>query len=301
MVDFAESVDKYLRYVYVEKGLSENTQLAYQRDLARFGRFLTDQGIENLSQVTPEHISRYSHELSSIDQKTASSVARMLSSIRNFAQFLESEGIIPRDPTVRQKQPKLPQRLPKAVSIEQIQQLLAATEGDEPGRIRDRAMLELLYATGARISELTELSVDDIIDGELIRVRGKGNKQRLIPLGSYAQQALNDYLVRVRPALAAKARKESHFLFFGTRGGKMTRQNAWLIIQQTAERANLGIHISPHTFRHSFATHLLSGGADVRVVQELLGHSSVSTTQIYTLVSKEFLTEVYQNAHPRAR
>lgn len=298
---FAEAVDKYLRHVYVEKGLSENTQLAYRRDLARYAAFLQAQGIEDLNAVSSEHISQYARELSGVDRKSASSVARMLSSIRNFSQFLAEEGMIQRDPTVRQQQPKLPQRLPKAISVEQIQQLLAATEGDEPARIRDRAMLELLYATGARISELTELSVDDIIDGELIRVRGKGNKQRLIPLGSYAQRALNDYLVRVRPALASKARKESHYLFFGTRGGKMTRQNAWLIIQQTAERANLGVHISPHTFRHSFATHLLSGGADVRVVQELLGHSSVSTTQIYTMVSKDFLTEVYQSAHPRAR
>ncbi|MGB3413917.1 MAG: site-specific tyrosine recombinase XerD [Microbacteriaceae bacterium] len=298
---YEAAVQKYLRYVFAEKGLAENTGLAYRRDLARYGEFLAESAISELNLVTPEDISAYTRALSAIDQKSASSIARMLSTVRNFSQFLLAEGITTHDPTIRQRQPKLPQRLPKAISVQQMQDLLAASEGDTPSRIRDRAMLEMLYATGARISEITELSVDDIIDGELIRVRGKGSKQRIIPMGSYAQKALADYLVRVRPGLAAKSNKNSHFLFFGTRGGKMTRQNAWIIIQETAERANIGVHVTPHTFRHSFATHLLSGGADVRVVQELLGHTSITTTQIYTLVSKDFLNEVYRSSHPRAR
>jgi integrase/recombinase XerD len=197
--------------------------------------------------------------------------------------------------------PKIPKRLPKAITVEQMSALLAAVEGDDEVRIRDRALLELLYATGARISEAINLNVDDVtaMDG-MIRVRGKGGKQRMVPVGSFAQAALETYLVRVRPVFSVRG-KATPALFLGPRGARVSRQMAWLIIREAGERAQLGIELSPHTFRHSFATHLLSGGADVRVVQELLGHSSVATTQIYTLVTADTLRESYALAHPRAR
>jgi integrase/recombinase XerD len=191
-------------------------------------------------------------------------------------------------------------RLPKAISIDEMGRLLAATDGDEPARIRDRALLELLYATGTRVSEAVGLDVDDLASGELVRVLGKGGKQRLVPVGSYARTALDAYLTRVRPLFAARG-TATPALFLGARGSRLSRQGAWLVIQDAAERAGLSAHVSPHTFRHSFATHLLQGGADVRVVQELLGHASVSTTQLYTLVTADALRDVYTTAHPRAR
>jgi integrase/recombinase XerD len=192
-------------------------------------------------------------------------------------------------------------RLPKALSIAEVEALLDACDGDSDARIRDRALLELLYATGARISEIVSLNVDDITDTQgMVRVRGKGNKQRLVPVGSFARAALDGYLVRVRPVFSARGRS-TPALFLGPRGARLSRQSAWLVIQSAAERAELTTHVSPHSLRHSFATHLLNGGADVRVVQELLGHSSVATTQIYTLVTADALRESYQLAHPRAR
>jgi integrase/recombinase XerD len=181
-----------------------------------------------------------------------------------------------------------------------MEAVLAATDGDEHQQIRDKALLELLYATGARISEAVALNVDDVLDGEVVRLFGKGSKQRIVPVGSFARAAIDAYLVRVRPLFSARG-KATPALFLGSRGQRMSRQNAWLIIQAAAERAKLDVQISPHTFRHSFATHLLAGGADVRVVQELLGHASVSTTQIYTLVTADSLRDMYSTAHPRAR
>jgi integrase/recombinase XerD len=179
-------------------------------------------------------------------------------------------------------------------------QVLDAARGETPQALRDTALLELLYATGARISEAVDLNVDDVIDGDVVRLFGKGGKQRIVPLGSYARAAIDAYLVRARPVFSVRG-ASTPALFLGSRGLRVSRQNAWLIIRAVAARANLGIEISPHTFRHSFATHLLSGGADVRVVQELLGHSSVATTQIYTLVTADTLRDMYTTAHPRAR
>jgi integrase/recombinase XerD len=202
--------------------------------------------------------------------------------------------------------PKLPKRLPKALRIDQVQALLESVLGDEPIALRDRALLEFLYATGARISEALALSIDDVLgdNSELrdtIRVTGKGQKQRLVPVGSFARAALEAYLVRARPALVRQAKKSTPVVFLGARGGALSRQNAWLILQSAAERAGLSGLVSPHTLRHSFATHVLAGGADIRVVQELLGHSSVQTTQIYTKVTIDTLKDVYLSAHPRAR
>jgi integrase/recombinase XerD len=224
----------------------------------------------------------------------------MLSTVRGFHRFLLEEGIVEADVATDVRPPKLSMRLPKAISIEQMASVLAATDGDDMTSLRDKALLELLYATGARVSEAVALNVDDVIDGDVVRLFGKGSKQRIVPVGSFARAAIEAYLVRARPALSIRG-KATPALFLGIRGQRVSRQNAWLIIRAAAEKAHLGIEISPHTFRHSFATHLLAGGADVRVVQELLGHSSVATTQIYTMVTADTLRDMYTTAHPRAR
>jgi integrase/recombinase XerD len=210
------------------------------------------------------------------------------------------ENLTQADPAASVKPPKAPRRLPKAITVAQVEDLLNAVGGDDPIAVRDRAILELLYATGARITEIVSLDLDDLVDPTLLRVLGKGSKERIVPVGRYAQMALESYLVRTRPLLAANGRG-TPALFLNQRGGRLSRQSAWQIIHDAAEAARLPGEISPHTLRHSFATHLLEGGADVRVVQELLGHSSVATTQIYTLVTVDALREVYATAHPRAR
>lgn len=302
-MSIARARDSYLRYVQIERGLSPNTVAAYTRDIDAYMAWLAEKKITEPDEVTLPLISEYLQHLTSRLEKplTASSQSRVLSSIKGFHRFLVDESMVAVDVTADIFPPKIPKRLPKAISVEQMSALLAAVEGDDEVRIRDRALLELLYATGARISEAINLNVDDVtaMDG-MIRVRGKGGKQRMVPVGSYAQSALETYLVRVRPIFSARG-TSTPALFLGPRGARVSRQMAWLIIREAGERAQLGIELSPHTFRHSFATHLLSGGADVRVVQELLGHSSVATTQIYTLVTADTLRESYALAHPRAQ
>ena len=302
-MSLARARDSYLRYVQIERGLSHNTVSAYTRDIDAYIVWLADKKITEPDQVTLPLISEYLQNLSTRPEKplTASSQSRVLSSIKGFHRFMVDESTLTLDVTADIFPPKIPKRLPKAITVEQMSALLAAVEGDDEVRIRDRALLELLYATGARISEAINLNVDDVtaMDG-MIRVRGKGGKQRMVPVGSFAQAALETYLVRVRPVFSVRG-KATPALFLGPRGARVSRQMAWLIIREAGERAQLGIELSPHTFRHSFATHLLSGGADVRVVQELLGHSSVATTQIYTLVTADTLRESYALAHPRAR
>jgi integrase/recombinase XerD len=295
------SLERYLRYVSIERGLAVNTVLAYRRDLGRYLEHLAAAGITSPDQVTAAEVSAFARALSSRDEVplTATSISRMLSSVRSFHRYLVGEGQVEVDVSADTAPPKLPSRLPKAITIEQMSAVLASTEGEAPQQMRDRALLELLYATGARISEAVALNVDDVIDSDVVRLFGKGGKQRIVPLGSFARTAIDEYLVRVRPLLSARG-VATPALFLGLRGQRVSRQNAWLIIKAAAERAQLGIEISPHTFRHSFATHLLSGGADVRVVQELLGHSSVATTQIYTLVTADSLRDMYTTAHPRA-
>jgi len=302
-MSLARARDSYLRYVQIERGLSHNTVSAYTRDIDAYIAWLADKKISEPDQVTLPLISEYLQNLSTRPEKplTASSQSRVLSSIKGFHRFMVDESTLTLDVTADIFPPKIPKRLPKAITVEQMSALLAAVEGDDEVRIRDRALLELLYATGARISEAINLNVDDVtaMDG-MIRVRGKGGKQRMVPVGSFAQAALETYLVRVRPVYSVRG-KATPALFLGPRGARVSRQMAWLIIREAGERAQLGIELSPHTFRHSFATHLLSGGADVRVVQELLGHSSVATTQIYTLVTADTLRESYALAHPRAQ
>ena len=296
------AVDAYLRHVSIERGLSANTTAAYRRDLGVYIGWLAEQGVEDLGEVTSLQVSGFSRYLGTRDESplTASSIARMLSSVRGLHRFLLEEQETTEDPAREVKPPKLASRLPKAITVDQVTALLAATDGDDVVAVRNKALLELMYATGARVSEAVDLNVDDVFDREIVRLTGKGSKQRIVPLGSYARNALDAYLVRARPVLSGRGRA-TPALFLGVRGSRVTRQNAWLIIKQTAERANLTVPVSPHTLRHSFATHLLEGGADVRVVQELLGHSSVATTQIYTLVTADTLRDMYTSAHPRAR
>jgi integrase/recombinase XerD len=294
------AVSRFLRHVAVERGLADNTLAAYRRDLGRYAEHLAAAGRTEIEDVTTQDVTGFIALVRRDEGLAASSAARMLSTVRGLHRFLEEDGIVPADVAAEVAPPKLPMRLPKAITIDEMAALLAASAGDEPVRVRDRALLELLYATGTRVSEAVALDVDDLQSGDLIRVLGKGGKQRLVPLGSYARAALDDYLVRVRPGFAVRG-TSTPALFLGPRGGRLSRQSAWLVIQETAERAGLAKHVSPHTFRHSFATHLLQGGADVRVVQELLGHASVATTQLYTLVTADTLRDVYTTSHPRAR
>jgi integrase/recombinase XerD len=298
----AVMVDRYLRHLAIERGLAANTLAAYRRDLDGYAAFLAERGVATPEGVEPAHVAAYARHLGSRSEGAlvASSMARMLSSVRGFHRFLLGEGLVQTDVASDTKPPKLASRLPKAITIDQMGRVLAATDGDEPQQLRDKALLELLYATGARISEAVALNVDDVIDGDVVRLFGKGGKQRIVPVGSFARAAIDTYLVRARPGFSLRG-TATPALFLGARGQRVSRQNAWLIIRAAAERAELGFEISPHTFRHSFATHLLQGGADVRVVQELLGHSSVATTQIYTQVTADTLRDMYTTAHPRAR
>ncbi|WP_144881348.1 site-specific tyrosine recombinase XerD [Microbacterium paraoxydans] len=295
------ALDAYLRHVTIERGLSSHTVGAYRRDLEGYRDWLAADGIDDTAHITPAVVDRFIAARASAEpQPAATSLARLQSSVRGWHRFLAREGIEADDPTGRLRPPKTPRRLPKALTIDQVERLLAAPSAEEPLGIRDRALLELLYATGARVSEAVGLDVDDMAHGEVLRLRGKGSKERIVPVGSYARAAVDAYLTRVRPELAAKGRASAR-LFLGARGGPLSRQSAWLVIRSAAERAQLAAEVSPHTLRHSFATHLLQGGADVRVVQELLGHSSVATTQIYTHVSVDALRDIYATSHPRAR
>ena len=306
------SVDAYLRHLAIERGSSKNTLAAYRRDLARYASFLENEKIDSLERVSEATIRQFSEALHHRYGLAASSAARVLAGVRGFHRFLLLEGKSEADPAAKVKPPKTPKRLPKAISVSAVERLLDASgpnplsEQDaqaavaDPIRLRDRAILEFLYATGARVSELANLDLDDLIDPTLVRLFGKGSKERIVPVGRFAQSALAAYLTRCRPALVTLGRG-TPALFLNQRGGRLSRQSIWAVISAAAEVAQLTEHVSPHTLRHSFATHLLEGGADVRVVQELLGHSSVATTQIYTLVTVDTLREVYASAHPRAR
>ena len=302
MTTVQEAVDRYLRHVTVERGLAPNTAAAYRRDLALWAEHLAGLGRTDVGAVTAADVAAFPVALATRAERPLgpSSVARVLSSVRGLHRFLLEEGLVAADVAATTRPPKQPARLPKAIPLGQVEALLAATDGEEPERVRDKALLELLYATGARVSEAVGLNVDDVVDGDVVRLLGKGSKQRIVPLGSYARRALDAYLVRARPVFSVRG-GSTPALFLGSRGARLSRQSAWLVLQAAAERADLGVDVSPHTLRHSFATHLLEGGADVRVVQELLGHSSVATTQLYTLVTADALRDVYTTAHPRAR
>jgi len=293
-------VDHYIRHLTIERGVAKNTVAAYRRDLVRYLEYLESKGILNIDQISELTVIGFAEQLVSIGGLAPTSVARILAAIRGLHKYWLLENLTNKDPSAEVKPPKAPRRLPKALTVSQVESLLNAVSVADPIGVRDRAILELLYATGARITEIVSLDLDDLVDPTLLRVLGKGSKERLVPVGRYAQAALQAYLVRTRPLLALNG-KGTPALFLNQRGGRLSRQSAWQIIHDASELAKLPGEISPHTLRHSFATHLLEGGADVRVVQELLGHSSVTTTQIYTMVTVDALREIYATAHPRAR
>ena len=317
-------LSEYLDHLSAERGLAANTLAAYRRDLTRYVHFLTGRGVTGIREVDEAAVTDFLRTLRTAAPDgyglTASSAARTVVAVRGWHRFALREGLASTDPSRNVRPPAQPKRLPKAIGIAEVQRLLdAASVGAPPATLRDRALLEVLYATGARISEVVGLDIDDLpahlvtspaapaedtsAGGDTpatLRLLGKGGKERVVPLGQYAVAALQAWLVRGRPSQAARGRAGAA-VFLNARGGRMSRQSAWAVLQLAADRADLRGHISPHTLRHSFATHLLEGGADVRVVQELLGHASVTTTQIYTKVSIEALREVYATAHPRAR
>jgi len=299
-------VGSYLDHLAVERGLAANTLLSYRRDLRRYVDFLASASVWSLSDVTELTVADFLACLRAGSANhpplSAASAARTVVAVRGLHRFALREGLTAVDPSARVRPPTRPRRLPKAISVEEVSRLLAAAgSGDTALSLRNQALLELLYGTGARISEVVGLAVDDLdrVEG-LVRLDGKGGKQRVVPVGSYASRAVEAYVVRGRPALAA-AGLGTPALFLNARGGPLSRQSGWTVLRAAAGRAGLTVEVSPHTLRHSFATHLLDGGADVRVVQELLGHTSVTTTQIYTLVTVDRLREVYAGAHPRAR
>jgi integrase/recombinase XerD len=306
----SDGTRRYLQYLVVERGLAGNTVQSYERDLRRYAGFLAARGQSELADVTAVDVAEFRGALRAGDAEhpplAVSSVGRAVVAVRGLHAFAVREGMSAQDPAREVVPPAPAKRLPKAVSVDAVESILDAAgsaEDPDPRVLRDRALLEFLYGTGARISEATGLDVDDLdhlARDPAVLLTGKGSKQRYVPVGRYAVRALDAYLVRGRPALAAGAgRKASPAVFLNTRGGRLTRQGAWGILRDAAARCGKP-GVSPHTLRHSFATHLLDGGADIRVVQELLGHASVTTTQVYTLVTVDKLREVYAAAHPRA-
>ena len=302
----AVAVRTYLDHLAVERGLAVNTLASYRRDLRRYVAFLSARGVREPREVSEQTVTDFLVALRQGDAQhpplASGSAARTVVAVRGLHRFFLREGLTDVDPARQVRPPAPPRRLPKAIPVEQVEALLAAAGADEtPRAVRDRALLEVLYGSGARISEAVGLDLDDLdLTARVVRLRGKGDKDRVVPLGSFACAAVEAYLVRGRPTLVAAGRG-SPGLFLNARGGRLSRQSAWSVLRAAAERAGIGVEVSPHTLRHSFATHLIDGGADVRVVQELLGHASVTTTQVYTLVTVDRLREVYATAHPRAR
>lgn len=299
-------VSAYLDHLAVERGLAANTLSSYRRDLSRYTAWLGERGLDT---VTEADVAGFLASLRTGSEShpplSATSAGRAVVAVRGLHRFAHREGLTAGDPAREVRPPAAVRRLPKALPVEHVVALLeAAGAGEGPRPLRDRALLELLYGTGARISEAVGLAVDDVDDvSGLVRLDGKGGKQRVVPVGSFALGALSAYLVQGRPALSA-AGSGTSALFLNARGGRLSRQSAWTVLRAAAVRAGWESSrvegLSPHVLRHSFATHLLDGGADVRVVQELLGHASVTTTQVYTLVTVDRLREVYATAHPRA-
>lgn len=306
-----DQVQGYLDHLSIERGVAANTLSSYRRDLRRYAEHLFGRGLEDLAQVAEADVSDFLVALRRGDPDTganalsAVSAARALIAVRGLHRFAAAEGLTDADVARAVKPPTPGRRLPKSLSIDEVLALLGGAGGDSeadgPLTLRNRVLLELLYSTGARISEAVGLDIDDVdTHARSVLLRGKGGKQRLVPIGRPAVSALDAYLVRGRPDLARRGRG-TPAIFLNARGGRLSRQSAWQVLQDAAERAGITSAVSPHTLRHSFATHLLDGGADVRVVQELLGHASVTTTQIYTMVTVHALREVWAGAHPRAR
>ena len=303
-LNFDLAASSFLNHLQIERGLAANSISAYRRDLEKFAAFLKS---KPLSEVDPETITQFESSLREANLSVAS-INRVDSTLRSFFRHLQPEyGYA--DPTLEIAPKKSARRLPKALTIGQIISMIeAAHRQGQPITIRDQAMLELLYSSGARVSELIGVNLNDLNsiesnDGIIstLKLRGKGSKERIVPLGSFASKAIESYMTRVRPDLAAKSAKTTSALFLNSRGSRISRQSAWQMVLDAAQAAGVTDHVSPHVFRHSFATHLLDGGADIRVVQELLGHASVTTTQIYTLITIDKVRESYSMAHPRAK
>ena len=309
-----DGLRRYLQHLEIERGLAANTLASYRRDLGRYLAFLADRrGVRAPGEVVTEDVQEFLRHLSRPRAEggrglSARSAARAVVAVRGMHRFWTLEGITPADPAEAVAPPRPGQRLPKALPVQTVARILEAPDRQTPAGLRDAALLEFLYSTGARISEAVGFDRDDLSaptpPGQehatgVVRLFGKGGRERIVPVGSYAREAVSAYLVRSRPLLAAHGRG-TPALFLNARGGRLTRQGAWLVLKKAAERAQITQEVSPHSLRHSFATHLLEGGADIRVVQELLGHASLTTTQIYTKVTADTLREVFLSAHPRA-
>ncbi len=300
MNEFQYAIEDYIHFIQVERQLSDNTLASYRRDLENYVVFLQEvEGMSDFRKVERTTILRHLEQLR-MQGKTSRTVARHISSIRSFHQFLLREKRAETDPTVHLEMPTIEQKLPNILSIEEIEALLMAPNRSKPQGVRDVAMLELLYGSGMRISELISLGLSDIhLTMGFVRVFGKGGKERIIPLGKSALSALNHYLNSARGQLQGKYPKTDAF-FINQRGKRLTRQGCWKLMKEHALKAGIQHELTPHTLRHSFATHLVENGADLRAVQEMLGHADISTTQIYTHISKTRLSEVYKQFHPRA-
>jgi integrase/recombinase XerD len=302
----ASVTQAFLDHLAVERGVAANTLSSYRRDLGRYVDYLAALGVKSIDLVSSLNVTGFLAYLREGDEThpplSATSAGRAVVAVRGLHRFALRDGLVPEDVAHAVRPPSAPRRLPKAIGIEDVERLLDAAGYSGTGlAVRDRALLEVLYATGARISEAVGLAIDDVdLPDRTVLLSGKGGKQRRVPLGSFAARAVQAYLVQARPALVV-AGHGTPALFLNARGGALSRQSAWVVLRTAADRAGLASGISPHTLRHSFATHLMEGGADVRVVQELLGHASVTTTQIYTLVTVDRLREVYATSHPRAR
>ena len=297
----------FFNYLTIEKGLAKNTITAYQADLERYFHYLSINKLE-FDQIMPDQLTGYLAWLRGMQNTEfeigESSIARNVISLRGYYSYLASEHKLV-NPAISLKPLRITKRLPKALSIDQVMTILSIA-GDDFISVRDKAIIELLYSTGARVSELTNLNTTDISKVEsaeggitTVKLKGKGGKERVVPIGSYGVSALNEYLTRSRPTLSKLSSQRA--LFLNQRGGRLTRQTAWNVVAKSAARAGMADLVTPHSMRHSFATHLLDGGADIRVVQELLGHASVTTTQIYTLITIDRLRESYSSAHPRSK
>jgi integrase/recombinase XerD len=301
--DLSRDAEEYLSWLAVEKGRSRNTLTAYRRDLATYEAWAAEHGVDELG-ATPGDLERHLADLRAAGRNPAS-LARATTALRGLYRFWVGEGTIANDPTADVRSPKLPRRLPKALEESQVIGLIESVDGIEPVDLRDRALLEVLYGTGARISEVVGLSLMDLTgDDGMLRVFGKGAKERLVPLGAYAGGALDRWLgPSGRPRMAPERfarRTDAEAVFLNVRGARLSRQGAWAAVQGRAERVGLGDVVSPHVLRHSCASHMLAHGADIRVVQEVLGHVSIATTQLYTRLSQDHLRASYLRAHPRA-
>lgn len=290
-------LDKFIGHLIVEKGSAKNTVESYQRDIRKLIEFLKPRQV-NLLKASIENVNTFIAYLRDNEKLEPSSIARLVAAIRGFYKFLEDEDIIGHSPFNILHAPKLTKHLPDVLAPEEVASVIDRINKDDPVSLRDKAMLELLYAAGLRISELLNLKLSNIfLEDEFIRVFGKGNKERMVPIGSYSKRAVSMYITKARPIL--KKNKDTEFLFLNKQGSKLSRMGGWKIITKYVKLAGIKKRVTPHTFRHSFATALLEGGADLRTVQELLGHSSITTTEIYTHIDRERLKEAVRSYHPR--